>query len=148
MLLRAGIAHVRGFALGATHYDSTAANIRYGAELVRELEEAGVPGRHFVVDTADNGRPFTWTEYRTKHPRGDFDNAEVCRTRQERRCVTLGIPPTTAVARPRWGLPEDARDLALRHVDGYLWFGRPWLVRQAAPFSLQRTLGIARTTPY
>ena len=36
---------------------------------------------------------------------------------------------------------------AAEHVDGYLWFGRPWLHMQADPFELQRALGLARTTP-
>lgn len=148
MLLRSGIRHVRGFALGATHYSGTAPNIRYGQRLVAALAGAGVPRRHFVVDTADNGRPFTWLQYWAKHPRGDFDNAEPCRTSSERRCNTLGIPPTSSVAAPVWGLPDEVRRAARRHVDGYLWFGRPWLVRQAAPFSLERTLQVARTTRF
>lgn len=148
MLRSAGIRFVRGFALGATHYGGTAANIEYGAQLVAALAKAGAPGKHFVIDTADNGRPFTWLQYWAAHPGGDFDNAEVCRTRSQQRCVTLGIPPTTDVANARWGLPDDVRDAACEHVDAYLWFGRPWLTRQAAPFSLARTLSVARTTRY
>ena len=76
------------------------------------------------------------------------DNADVCRTKAERHCVTLGIPPTTDVTNPRWGLSASHRVQATKHVDGYLWFGRPWLHRQADPFDLQRALGLARTTPY
>jgi hypothetical protein len=38
--------------------------------------------------------------------------------------------------------------VAARWVDGYLWIGRPWLDFQASPFDLQRSLAIARTTPY
>jgi hypothetical protein len=146
MLLKAGIRHVRGFALGATHYSSTRANIRYGAQVVAALADAGVPGRHFVVDTADNGRPFTWPQYWAAHPRGDFDNAETCTSRADRRCVTLGIPPTTRVTARRWRLGPEVRQLAGRHVDAFAWFGRPWLVRQASPFSRARTLQVARTT--
>jgi endoglucanase len=148
MLLRSGIKDVRGFALGATHYSGTAANIRYGRQLVAALAAAGVRGRHFVIDTADNGRPFTWPQYWAKHPRGDFDNAEPCRSLTERRCNTLGIPPTADVADPRWGLPAKLLPAARAYVDGYLWFGRPWLVRQSSPFDLQRTLQVARTTRY
>jgi endoglucanase len=33
-------------------------------------------------------------------------------------------------------------------VDGYLWFGRPWLYMQADPFVMTRALQLARTTPY
>lgn len=148
MLLASGIRHIRGFALGATHYTALGDEITYGRQLVAALAKAGVPGRHFVVDTADNGRPFTYPEYWAKHPRGDFNNAETCRTRSERRCNTLGVPPTADVANGRWGLTDAQRKYAYRWVDGYLWFGRPWLYRQASPFDLQRTLDVARTTPW
>jgi hypothetical protein len=148
LLLHSGIAEVRGFALGATHYSSTAENVDYGSRLVAALAQAGVPGRHFVIDTADNGRPFTWLQFHAAHPRGDFDNAPACRTTQQQRCDTLGIPPTWDVASPRWGLPAGTGQVAQALVDGYLWFGRPWLYRQAAPFLKSRALRVARTTPY
>jgi hypothetical protein len=148
MLLKSGIEHVRGFALGATHYTALGDELAYGEALVAALAEAGVPGRHFVVDTADNGRPFTWPEYWAKHPSGDFNNAETCRTKTERRCDTLGIPPTAEVAAAEWGLTSAQRQVAGQSADAYLWFGRPWLYRQASPFDLARTLAIARTTPW
>lgn len=148
MLRSAGIRYVRGFALGATHYSGVAPNIDYGHRIVAALSQAGVPGKHFVIDTADNGRPFTWSQYWAKHPNGDFDNAEPCRSLTEVRCDTLGIPPTWRVGDPAWRLGTRLSALAKRHVDGYLWFGRPWLVRQSSPFSLARTLQVARTTPY
>ncbi|WP_148570839.1 glycoside hydrolase family 6 protein [Nocardioides caldifontis] len=148
LLLESGILHVRGFALGATHYSSLGSELLYGRQLVAALAAAGVPGRRFVVDTADNGRPFTWLEYWSKHPRGDFDNAEPCRAKAERKCNTLGVPPTARVAAKRWGLAPAQRTAARRHADAYLWFGRPWLYRQASPFQLERTLQVARTTPW
>ena len=40
------------------------------------------------------------------------------------------------------------RAWAEAHVDGYLWFGRPWLSMQADPFVMKRALQLARTTPY
>ena len=46
-----GIEKVRGFMLNATHYDWTAANIRHGLEISRLTG-----GKHFVVNTAENGR--------------------------------------------------------------------------------------------
>jgi hypothetical protein len=149
MLRAAGIRYVRGFALGATHYTGTAAEIAYGTELVAALGRAGFRNRHFVIDTADNGRPFTWTQYWDKHPNGDFDNAEECRTRDERQCVTLGIPPTSAVGAAGLGLSPRRRAQAREHVDAYLWFSRPWYV-YARPtyFDLERALRVARTTPY
>jgi hypothetical protein len=148
MLRLAGVEYVRGFALGATHYTGTRADIAYGRQLVAGLAKAGIPGKHFVIDTADNGRPFTWAWYWKTHPRGDFNNAETCRTRTQRRCDTLGIPPTTNVAALRWPMSPRLRRMARRNVDAYLWFGRPWLYEQKAPFDLQRALAVARTTPY
>lgn len=144
ILQRAGVGHVRGFALNATHYTSTADNVTFGSQVVAELARRGVPGKHFVVDTAENGRPFLFSQFRGSEP----NNAAVCHTRTETRCVTLGVPPTTDVANPRWGLPAAARRQAVAHVDGYLWFGRPWLVMQTDPFSMKRALAMARTTPY
>lgn len=148
LLTRAGIEHVRGFHMNTTHYESTARQVRFGAEVVAALAEAGHPGKHFTVDTAENGRPFTWQEFQDEHPGGVFNNAPVCRNKRDRTCVTLGIPPTADVAAKRWHLPADVRELAREHVDGYLWAGRPWLDTQAAPLVLARALGVARTTPY
>lgn len=134
-LVKAGVAHTRGFALGATHYWSVEAQLEYGRQVAAGLAARGVPDKRFVVDTADNGRPFTWSDYYRQHPSGVFDNAEVCRHRSQRRCITLGVPPTATTAAP---------DVC----DAYLWFGRPWMFMQAAPFDLRRALAVARTTPY
>lgn len=138
----------RGFALDATHYDSTASEIAYGSKIVAALNRAGVRNRHFVIDTADNGKPFTYLQYFAKHPGGDFDNAQTCTSKTGTRCVTLGIPPTNRVGLAKWHLP--ARDvlLAKKNCDGYLWFGRPWLFNQDDPFELPRALAVARTTPF
>ena len=146
-LVRAGIRKVRGFHLNTTHYETTERQVRFGAEVVEALAARGITGKHFTVDTAQNGRGFTW-EHNRKHHGGRFDNAPTCRTRKQQHCVTLGIPPTWRVADERWGLPDDVRRLAAEHVDGYLWAGRPWLRRQAKPFDLQRALAVTRTTPY
>lgn len=148
MLLAAGVENVRGFALGATHYTALGDELTYGRQLVAALADAGVPGKHYVVDTADNGKPFTWPEYWAKHPDGDFNNAETCTTSTEDKCDTLGIPPTSRVASDAWGLTTGQRRAARRWCDAYLWFGRPWLYRQASPFDLQRALAIGRTTPW
>lgn len=157
MLRTAGIQYARGFSLGATHYTSTASEVAYGTQLVKALRSAGFPGRRFVIDTADSGRPFTYREYYAKNPNGFFDNAETCGTRREQRCVTLGIPPTAAVGATRWGLPAQQRRQARANVDAYLWLSRPWYyyaraageeLRPSGPFDLQRTLRVARTTRY
>lgn len=143
-LLPAGIEYVRGFALNATHYSPTSVEIEFGTRLVAELASRGVPGRHFVINTSSNGRGFDFGTARGKHP----DHARVCRTRSETRCVTLGIPPTTDVTDPRWGLSATDSARAAAHVDAYLWFGRPWLFMQADPFLTKRALQLARTSPY
>lgn len=144
MLRTAGVAAVRGFALNATHYDATAREIAFGARIVSGLRARGIGGRHFVINTADNGRPFTFAQYHGP----DFDNAAVCRTGRSTRCVTLGIPPTSRVTDPRWHLPARSRAEAAAEVDGYLWYGRPWLHDQADPFDLDRSLALAATTPF
>lgn len=144
MLRGAGVGYARGFALNATHYDTTEREIRFGQRVSAGLARAHIPGRHFVVNTADNGRGFTYQQYHGPN----FDNAAACRTRSSRRCVTLGIPPTVAVANRRWGLSAQTRGIAARLVDAYLWYGRPWLDNQADPFDLGRTLQIAATNPF
>jgi endoglucanase len=144
LLRAAGVRYARGFALDATHYDSTERQIIFGQKVQRALAAAHLRARHFVINTAQNGRPFTFQQYH-----GDnFDNAAACASRAALRCVTLGIPPTTNVAARRWGLSRRARSIASRLVDAYLWIGRPWLENQADPFDLQRALALSRSTPY
>jgi hypothetical protein len=149
LLTHSGIADVRGFALGATHYSSVGDNIDYGTRILSALAADGIDGKKFVIDTADNGRPFTWAQHRSEHPGADFDNAATCRSASDSTCDTLGVPPTTDVA-GQDGLDLTARQRmnALCYVDAYLWFGRPWLIRQASPFSLTRSLEVARSTPF
>ncbi len=144
ILMPAGIHAVRGFALNSTHYVSTGSDVAFGTRLVAELARRGVKNRHFVINTAQNGRPFEHNQARGNN----FDNSPVCRNRTETRCVTLGIPPTSDVASKRWGLSRQNRARAAAHVDGYLWYGRPWLYMQADPFVKSRALALARTTPY
>jgi endoglucanase len=149
VLEAAGVEYARGFALGATHYSSVADNIDYGMQIIDELEADGIGGKRFVIDTADNGRPFTWEQHRAEHPGDDFDNAATCSSVSDTTCDTLGVPPTADVAgQPGLGLTATQATNALRHVDAYLWFGRPWLIRQASPFSLSRSLEVARSTPF
>lgn len=148
LLQAGGVQYVRGFHLNTTHYESTSAQIRFGVRVLRELASRGIRRKHFTVDTGSNGKPFTWAWLKKNRPREVFDNAHTCRTRTETHCVTLGIPPTSDVANPRWGLSASDRDLARRHVDGYLWGAKPWLNMQAEPFSMKRALAVARTTPF
>lgn len=145
-ILRAsGIASARGFALGATHYASTSAEVRFGHQIIGKLAAMGFPGRHLVINTAQNGRPFTFQQY---HDPATYDNAPVCSSPTAHRCVALGIPPTAQVAAARWHLAPGVRSLAARDVDAYLWIGRPWLDRQSDPFDLARALALARSNPF
>ena len=147
ILIPGGVEYARGFAFNGTHYDATAHNIVFGAQVAKALAKRGIPGKHFVINTAQNGAPFRGYEY----PSRDYpDNAPVCppRPKPQKLCVTLGIPPTTDVADAAWGLSETERKLAREYVDAYLWFGRPWLKNQAIPFVMKRALGLARSTPF
>ncbi|HET6627520.1 MAG TPA: glycoside hydrolase family 6 protein [Nocardioidaceae bacterium] len=147
ILTRAGVRYTRGFALNSTHYSSTANEVARGTAIVRALRRRGYGRKHFVVNTSSNGHPFVFGRYTGSDP----DNAFVCRSRTEpaaRTCVTLGIPPTADVTNSRWRQSATTNRRARRHVDGYLWFGRPWLYRQADPFVMQRALQLVRSTPY
>jgi endoglucanase len=143
LLRSAGIQYTRGFATNATHYNSTAAEIVWGQQILNLLGRSGIRGKHFVVNTAANGHPFTYQQA----PR-TFRQVRTCRSMTQRRCVSLGIPPTTDVANPRWNLPRRARSIAQRSVDAYLWIGRPWLEHQSNPFNLQAALAVARWDPF
>jgi hypothetical protein len=148
LLVRDGVRYARGFHLNTTHYQPTETEVRFGARVVKALAARGVRGAHFTVDTAENGRPFTWEWFHQHHPNAFWNNAPTCRRQGQDHCVTLGIPPTTDVAAKRWHLPSDVRRLARTYVDGYLWAGRPWLHDQTAPFDMKRALSMARTTPF
>jgi endoglucanase len=144
-LLPAGIEHARGIALNGTHYSATEDEVARGAAIVQALEARGITGKRVVVNTSSNGRPFEFGRYDGP----DAENARVCRSPDDPRlCVTLGIPPTADVANPAWGLPAETNQLAAQYVDGYLWFGRPWLYKQADPFVTKRALALVSSTPY
>jgi hypothetical protein len=148
LLKAAGVAHVRGFALDGTHYTPTADNIVRGRDTIAALARLGITGKHFVIDTSDNGHGFGYGEYYAKHPNGFFPNAEPCQSRTETKCVTLGIPPTWQVADPAWHFSVKVTTIAKQWVDGFVWYNRPWLTNATWPFDLQRTLQLARTTPF
>jgi len=99
MLIPMGIRYARGFALNSTHYDSTERQVKYSADVSRALAARGMPGKYGVINTASNGRPFKGYQYNGPN----FDNARACTSVQDKRCVTLGIPPTVDVGDPTWG---------------------------------------------
>ncbi|GAA2122952.1 glycoside hydrolase family 6 protein [Nocardioides bigeumensis] len=144
-LLPAGIQYARGIALNSTHYSSTTNEVARGAAVVQALETLGMPGKKVVINTSSNGKPFDFGTYDGV----DAENARVCSSPLDPRiCVTLGIPPTTDVANPAWGLSPETNALATAYVDAYLWFGRPWLYKQADPFVRTRALGLVTSWPY
>jgi hypothetical protein len=145
LLIPAGVEYVRGFSMNNTHYNSTELEVAFGAEVVEALAARGIEDKHFVVNTSSNGKPFPGSAYSGK---GHFDNADLCRSVDDTTCVTLGIPPTTEVADPAWGMSEENRRKAAMYADAFMWIGRPWLFMQADPFDMQRALQLVRTWPY
>jgi endoglucanase len=145
LLIPAGVEYVRGFSLNNTHYNSTELEVAFGAKVVEALAARGIEDKHFVVNTSSNGKPFNGS---ADAAQGNFDNADLCRSLDDTTCVTLGIPPTTKVSDPAWGMSEENREEAARYVDAFMWIGRPWLFMQADPFDLQRALQLVRTWPY
>ncbi|HWE11384.1 MAG TPA: glycoside hydrolase family 6 protein [Solirubrobacteraceae bacterium] len=51
LLVHAGVAKIQGFFLNSTHFDWTAKEIAYGEQISRLIG-----GKHFVVNTAENGQ--------------------------------------------------------------------------------------------
>jgi endoglucanase len=128
MLRQAGVARVRGFALNLTHYDSTEHEVAYGKQIVADLARHGVRGKHFVVSTAMNGRPFTFQ----RHSRL-FHEMTPCATPSSRACVTIGQPFTT--------------DTGSSATDAYMWLGR-WWYANARVRSYGELLQLIRTSPF
>jgi endoglucanase len=143
LLRAAGVAHARGFALNDTHFDSNASELRFGAQVSARLAKAGVPGKHFVINTAENGVPWKYWQYHGNHA-----NPRVCHLKPDWPCMTLGVPPTWHVTSRRWGLPATARRLVARLCDAFLWIGRPWLFDGASPFVESQAIALARSTPF
>jgi endoglucanase len=143
LLRNAGVAYTRGFALNNTHYDSTGAELVFGAAVAHGLAKAHIPGMHFVINTAENGAPFERYKYH-----GNKLNPAVCPDRHSHSCATLGIPPTWHTSLARWKLSRRQRKIAARLADAYLWAGRPWLDDGAYTFDLKRALGLAASTPF
>jgi endoglucanase len=128
MLKAAGVARARGFALNLTHFDSDVHEIAYGKKILALLARKGVRGKHFVLDTSKNGRPFTTqAHWRT------FLAGTVCRSRASKTCVTLGKAPTTNTGQSA--------------IDAFLWMGRPW-VNNATVRPYGEVLRLVRSSPY
>lgn len=140
LLRSAGVAYARGFALNATHYDSNASEVEFGGKVSAALARVGLGGKHFVVNTAENGVPWKYWQYH-----GDHANPRVCRVKPDWPCMTLGVAPTPHATA---FLSGAARRTAAKLCDAFLWIGRPWLYDGAAPFVLSQALALARSTPF
>jgi endoglucanase len=119
-LRRVGVAKVRGFMLNATHYDWTRANIQYGLKLSRL-----VGGKHFIINTAENGR-------------GPIHK----RLRNGRRLTVWCNPPKRGLG------PAPTTNTSNSMVDAYLWVNRPGYAQscQGRPIAwyLPRALSYAK----
>ena len=144
LLIRNGIRYARGFSLNDTGYESTTQEDVYGAQIVAALAKQGVKGKHFIVDTVENGQPYM--------PRNvgrgkGLNDTPRCHAGVKTPCQRLGIPPTTNVASPQWGLSAAASKDARLYCDGYVWSGQPWDI-DGGPFLKKYALWLAANSKY
>lgn len=137
-LQHVGVKHARGFSLNVSHKNYLDREILFGQQVVEGLAARGVADVHFVVDTSDNGNPFSGAEVNGKGkrytPPGDIKPCASLAdlAKPGKLCTALGVPPTTDVDNPAWGLDPAVARTAARLVDAYLWVSRPWLPHQGA----------------
>jgi endoglucanase len=144
LLVNNGIRYARGFSLNDTDYDTTQIDDVFGAKVIADLNKMGVKGKHFIVDTDENGQSYGPAELR---PGTRINLAPICHGRFQTICQRTGIPPTTNVASPRWDLGAVASKDAKKYADGYVWSGRPWDI-DAGPFVLQYALWLSVNGEY
>jgi endoglucanase len=97
LLKRAGIAQIQGFFLNSTHFDWTKKEIRYGEQISKLTG-----GKHFVINTAENGRgPLV------PKNRGKYGNEVLCNPHGR----GLGPLPTTHTG--------------YKNVDAFAWIANP-----------------------
>jgi endoglucanase len=143
LLIRNGIRYARGFALDDTDYDPTATEDLFGARVIAALAKLGVRGKHFIVDTDENGQPYKPDQV----PGRNINTAPTCHAQIQTVCQRTGIPPTTDVAWSGWNLGTAASTAAKLYCDGYVWSGRPWDI-DAGPFDLQNAQWLAANGKY
>lgn len=97
LLRQAGIAKIQGFFLNATHFDWTRHEIHYGDEIA-----ALTGGKHFIVNTAQNGRGPLRPNNRVEH-----GNEVLCN------------PPGRGLG------PLPTFDTGYRNVDAFAWIQIP-----------------------
>jgi hypothetical protein len=150
LLMQTGVQQIRGFALGYSHYVAVQDDIPYGKAIVDALNARGASNKHFVLDTADNGRPYTFAQYKAKHGARSIPNAGAYSTDPNATMVdALGIKPTWRTGDANLtGLPANLNDLAKTYVDAYLWISKPWWTGQMTPFNLSNALKAAQASTY
>jgi endoglucanase len=97
MLRAAGVKEIQGFFLNSTHFDWTSKEIRYGNQLSRMTG-----GRHFVVNTAENGAGPLIPHNRVKN-----GNEVLCN------------PPNRGLG------PKPTFSTGFRNVDAFAWIANP-----------------------
>lgn len=142
LLISNGIRHARGFSVNDTQYGSMSQELEYGAQVLAYLNHHGIAGKHFLVNTAQNGQP-----YLAGQVSGPSNDTPRCASRTQTLCQRTGIPPTTDVTNPRWHL--SARDAAIARgdVDGYVWASQPWDVN-GGPLNLSFALNLGANGEY
>jgi hypothetical protein len=128
-----GVAAARGFSLNVSHKNYLEREIAFAAKVSDTLAAMGIEGKHAVLETSDNGHPFHGSEINPPGATHYTQPGEVppCTTRNQKTpCTALGVPPTTDVDNPAWGLPPKLATTAAKYVDAYLWVSRPWLPDQ------------------
>jgi hypothetical protein len=130
-----GVKYARGFSLNVSHKNYLDREIKFAKQVSQALAKMGIPGKHAVLDTVDNGQAFHGSEINPpgQPPSQYTQPGEIlpCRTKTEKKpCTALGIPPTTDVDNPAWGLAPSVARTAAEYVDAYLWVSRPWLPDQ------------------
>jgi endoglucanase len=142
LLISNGIRHARGFSVNDTQYGSVSLELEYGSQIVDYLNHHGVSGKHFLVNTAQNGQP-----YLAGQVSGPSNDTPRCASRTQTLCQRTGIRPTTDVTNPRWHLSRGDASIAKGDVDGYVWASQPWDVN-AGPFNLSFALNLGANGEY
>jgi endoglucanase len=142
LLISNGIRHARGFSINDTQYGSLSQELGYGAQIIDYLKHRGITGKHFIVNTGQNGQPYLAGQVSV--PSND---TPVCTSRTQTLCQRTGIPPTTDVANPRWHLSAGDAAIARRYVDAYVWASTPWTVN-GGPFKLGFALDLGANGEY
>ena len=132
-----GVKYARGFSLNVSHKNYLDREILFAKKVSQALAAMGLPGKHAVLETSDNGQPFHGSEL---NPGGAHEpdytppgEINPCRKKNQKSlCTALGVPPTTDVDNPKWGLDPAVAKVAAEYVDAYVWVSRPWLPNQGA----------------